>query len=64
MFFFLFTFVSPSVSGLKYSRLFRNQALTEMVFVRLPPLKIAAGGGGGGGGLIIRCRSVSLYMGL
>ena len=55
MFFFLFTFVSPSVSGLKYSRLFRNQALTEMVFVRLPPLKIAAGGGGGGG-LIIRCR--------
>ena len=41
-FFFFFTFVSPAVSGLKYSRLFRNQALTEMVFLRLPPLKIAA----------------------
>ena len=42
MFLFLFTFVSPAVSGLRYSRLFRNRILTEMVFVRLPPLKNAA----------------------
>jgi len=47
MFFFPFTFVSLPVSGreTKYSRLFRNQILTEMVLCSLPPLKIAAGPG-------------------